>query len=237
MAAKQSQALVVAATVAGIIYVATRKPEAPPGGGGGDGTAVTAQGMVSGVAVNQGGAGMAQGFASMAAARVDKTPGQPITVTLTVSGVGAITALGLRVVWPMRVVTRIGHTTGAFGTLGWKEGQEINVPEFARRFTTIITLANSPVTGTLNLFYTTPNDSGQEWDIHCQLEAQRSDNLGNPIADDWVTVGPEVKLDGAINIIGGVTTAFGQVDAGSISVAQALGARYPRRPLYTTKGW
>lgn len=219
-------ALAIPVLIVGGLFLASRRGQNGNGGGGdgGPGSEVPAgmarvAGGISGVTVQQ--------QAEMG--QLEKAVQSSLTVTLRFTA--ETTKDGVSIEWPYYLIVRIGHST----LFGWREAGSSGIPDFRDlngnivRFPWASTQINATGTGGITRMPTLriPNDPGVTWDIHVQLRAQESDQLGAPNGN-WMNVGSEFKEDGAFIITSATAPANVGGGISRVTVAQdGPGERLP----------
>ena len=157
------------------------------------------------------------GEVTVAQHHTEKFPGEPITVFFTWTA-STTSFLNQVVPWNYRIRVLFGHTT----VLGWKKSGRLGFAEDGDREFVFFNRPNgvySIDTAGGNLPFIAPDDPGQSWDVHVHLEAEKSDQLGNPIPNDWTEI-DQRDHNGAVTTVAGTGAASVGGSLGSIAVAR-----------------
>lgn len=125
---------------------------------------------------------------------------------------------GTPIDWRYRMRVAIGHTTGLFGTFGWKTSDELG-----KGIATSDMTYKGKGSFTRFLYLIAPDELGQLWDVHVTIWAAATDDPDGPIGDSNMVA--EAKADGVLMIAKPalVTTLDATIGAVQVSQTARLG--------------
>jgi hypothetical protein len=191
--------------------------EPPPGNGGTVEGETRLAGQVGSVMVNQ------RRKAAMGRHLLTKAFGSPVNLSVTIT-TSARTPSGGSLGWPWRIRARLGHNI-IFPIPGWRTSGQLGFSEDGERLQSVFQ-GSRTTTVPITQAFLAPDDPDQEWDVRIELQAQRSNSNGQPIANDWIVVATG-EHPGAILTVAGTTQLTGAV--GAVDVSQANRPRAIRR--------